>query len=189
MVAPGGVLPITLTGRRTRRPASQLMYDLSRNLLVQGTGTAGLVSLLGSLAWPPALVFAKAAISDSAAKGALTQMLERCPSPRMGHRPGGVREVARVVCQRWAADGHHCPSWSTVWSLDQSPVYVQSTASAAPGNGGSFRAYTAAGNGTTPTSGTHSVTFWFQSASTTATTTLAASPTALACLRVAPAVA
>jgi len=73
--------------------------------------------------------------------------------------------------------------------LDQSPIYVQSATSTAPANGGSFRAYTSASNGTTPAFGTHTVAFTFQSASTSATTTLACSSTAQGVLRCAPAIA
>ena len=73
--------------------------------------------------------------------------------------------------------------------LDQAPVYVQSSSSSNPGNGGSARYYTEAGNSTTPAAGTHTITFRFQSASGSLTTTMQAASTALACLRVAPAVA
>ena len=73
--------------------------------------------------------------------------------------------------------------------LDQAPIYVQSSSSGSPGNGGSFRAYTSASNGTMPTAATHTVSFRFQSASASATTTVACSSTAQACLRIASAVA
>ena len=73
--------------------------------------------------------------------------------------------------------------------LDQAPIDVQSASSASPANGGSWRYYTSSGQGTTPAAGTHTITFRFQSASTSQTTTMKCSSTALACLRVAPAVA
>jgi len=72
--------------------------------------------------------------------------------------------------------------------LDQTPVLVQSSSSGAPGNGSSARYYTSSGQGTTPTAGTHTITFRFQSASTSLTTTMACASTALGILRVAPAV-
>jgi len=73
--------------------------------------------------------------------------------------------------------------------LDQAPIYAQSATSTAPANGGSFRAYTSASNGTLPGFGTHVVTFSFQSASTSLTTTMACSNTAQGVLRVSPAIA
>ena len=69
--------------------------------------------------------------------------------------------------------------------LDQTPVYVQSSSSGSPGNGGSARYYTSSGQGTTPTAGTHTITFRFQSASASQTTTMKCASTALACLRLA----
>jgi len=73
--------------------------------------------------------------------------------------------------------------------LDQTPVYVESSSSGSPGNGGSARYYTSSGQGTTPDAGTHTVTFRFQSASASLTTTMPCASTALGILRVAPAVA
>lgn len=187
VVAPGGVLPISSPAAAPAAPPSQLMYDLSRGLLVQGTGTAGTVGLLGG-AWSPALAFQKTPLSDSASRGALTPVLS------VNVTTNGVTDLEvyakwpglyvsagpLIVTMTVAVDG-------TV--LDQAPVYVQSVTSTAPGNGGSFRAYTSALNATTPAAGTHTVTFGFQSASTSATTTLACSSTAQGVLRVAPAVA
>jgi hypothetical protein len=187
VVAPGGVLPITSPSAAPAAPPSQLMYDLSRNVLVQGTGTAGTVALLGG-AWAPAIAFKKTTVSDSAAKGVLTQVLSVSVTTDgatdvevYAKWPGlYVSAAPLIVTMSVSIDGA---------VLDQSPIYVQSATSTAPANGGSFRAYTSASNGTTPAFGTHTVAFTFQSASTSSTTTLACSSTAQGVLRVSPAIA
>ena len=86
VVAPGGVLPIRSPAAAPAAPSSQLMYDLSRNLLVRGTGVAGTVGLIGAGAWAPALTYAKTPISDTAAKGTLTQVLAVSGDHRRCHR-------------------------------------------------------------------------------------------------------
>ena len=187
VVAPGGILPISSPAAAPAAPASQLMYDLSRGLLVQGTGTAGAVGLLSG-AWAPALAYRKTTLSDSAAKGALTPVLSVSVTTDgatdievYAKWPGLYLTAAPlIVTMSVAIDGV---------VLDQCPVYAQSVTPTAPGNGGSFRAYTSLGNATTPTAATHTVSFSFQSASTSATTTMACSSAAQACLRVSPAVA
>jgi hypothetical protein len=189
VVAPGGVLPIANAAAAPAAPASQIMYDLSRNLLVQGTGTAGSVSLLGTGGWAPALVYASSPLSDSAAKGSLKQVAsasittDGATDIEVYYKWPGLYVSASpplMVTMSVAIDG-------TV--IDQTPILVQSSSSSAPGNGGSARYYTSPGQGTTPTAGTHTVAFRFQSASTSLTTTMAFASTALGCLRVAPAVA
>ena len=69
--------------------------------------------------------------------------------------------------------------------LDQAVVSIPSTS--VYGAGGSARFYSSSATSTTPSAGTHTVTFAFQSASTSVTTTLSAATTAPAMLRVAPA--
>ena len=188
VVAPGGILPIASPAAAPAAPGSQLMYDLSRGLLVQGTGTAGSVGLLGQGGWAPAVAFGKTTVTDSAAKGASTGVLS------VSVTTDGVTDL-EVYCKWPGLYLSAGPSLIVTMTvsvdgtvLDQMPVYVTSTTSTAPGNGGSFRAYTAAGNATTPAAGTHTVLFSFQSASTGAATTMACSSTAQAVLRVAPAV-
>jgi hypothetical protein len=187
VVAPGGILPISSAATAPAVPPSQIMYDLSRNVLVQGTGTAGTVDLISG-AWTPALVYRKTTLSDSTAKGALTSVLS------VSVTTDGVTDIS--VYAKWpgvyVSAGPLIVTMSVSIdgvALDQAPIYVQSQTPSAPGNGGCFRAYTSASNATTPTAGTHTITFAFQSASTTATTTLACSSTAQGVLRVAPAVA
>lgn len=189
VVAPGGILPIATAAAAPAAPATQIMYDLSRNLLVQGTGSAGSVALLSTGAWAPALAYVSSAVSDSAAKGSVTQVAS------VSVTTDGSTDIE--IYYKWpgfyvsgsppllvtlsvAIDG-------TV--LDQTPVYVQSSSPGSPSNGGSARYYTSSGQGNTPSAATHTVTFRFQSASASLTTTMACAATALACLRVAPAVA
>ena len=188
VVAPGGILPITSPSAAPAVPASQIMYDLSRNLLVQGTGTAGTVSLLGTGGWSPALAYKSSTVSDSANKGALTTVTsvsittDGATDIEVYYKWPGfyVSSAPLMVTLSVAIDG-------TI--LDQTPIYVESSSSSSPGNGGSARYYTSSGQGTTPTAATHTVTFAFQSASESLTTTMACASAALGILRVAPAVA
>ena len=77
VVAPGGVLPISGPTAAPAAPATQLFYDLSRNLLCRGTGTAGTVALLTGGAWTPALVYKTSAVNDSAAKARSRRCCQR----------------------------------------------------------------------------------------------------------------
>jgi hypothetical protein len=187
VVAPGGVLPIANTAAAPAAPAAQLMLNLATQQLVQGTGTAGVTSAVSIAPWSPAIAYKTSTLSDSSAKGALTQILSvsvttdgatdieiyaKWPGLYVGTAP-------LLVTMSVAIDGT---------TLDQAPVYVQSASSGSPSNGGSFRYYTSSGEDTTPTAATHTITFAFQSASTSVATTLACAATALACLRVAPVV-
>jgi hypothetical protein len=188
VVAPGGVLPIASAAAAPAAPSSQIMMDMSRNLLVQGTGTAGSVALLNTGAWNPALAYGTSAVSDSSAKGSLKQILSvnvttdgETDIEVYIKWPGLYVSVAPlIVAMTISVDG-------TV--VDQTPIYAQSSSSSAPGNGGSTRWYSSSALGTTPSAATHTISFGFRSASATATTTMACSSNALACLRVAPAVA
>ncbi len=186
VVAPGGVLPIANSAAAPAVPSTQIMYDMSRNLLVKGTGSSGSTALLGTGPWTPALSYVSSAKSDSAARGTLTQVTSvsvttdgstdidvyyKWPGLYVGTAP-------LLVTMEVTIDG-------TV--LDQTPIYAQSSSSGSPANGGSARYYTSSGAGTTPTAATHTIAFSFQSASSAQTTTMACSSTALACLRVAPA--
>src|ERR1700685_1226173 len=74
VVAQGGILPIVNSAAAPAVPATQFMYDLSRNLLVQGTGTAGSTALVSTGAWTPAIAYVSAPVTDSSAKGSVTQI-------------------------------------------------------------------------------------------------------------------
>ena len=188
VVAPGGILPIANSAAAPAVPATQVMYDMSRNLLVLGTGSAGSTALLSAGPWTPALSYVSSSKSDSAAKGTLTQVTSvsvttdgstdiecyyKWPGVWAGSAP-------LLVTMQVSIDG-------TV--LDETPIYCQSSSSGSPANGGSARYYTSSGAATTPSAGTHTIAFSFQSASGSVTTTVACTSTALACLRVSPAVA
>ena len=187
VVAPGGILPIASSAAAPAVPATQVMYDMSRNLLVLGTGSAGSTALLSAGPWTPALSYVSSSKSDSAAKGTLTQVTSvnvttdgstdleiyvKWPGLYVGTAP-------LLVTMSVLIDG-------TV--LDQTNLYAQSNSSGSPANGGSARYFTSSGAATTPSAGTHTIAFSFQSASGSITTTMANTSTALACLRVAPAV-
>jgi hypothetical protein len=188
VVAPGGILPIANSAAAPAVPATQVMYDMSRNLLVQGTGTAGSTALLGSGAWTPALSYVSSPVSDSSSKGSLKQLTsvsvttDGATDLEIYYKWPGlyVGSAPLLVTMSVAIDG-------TV--LDQTPIYVQSTTSGSASAGGAARYYTSSAAATTPDAGTHTISFSFQSASTGTTTTVACSSTALATLRVAPATA
>jgi hypothetical protein len=188
VVAPGGILPIVNEAAAPASPASQLMYNMSTNTLVQGTGTAGVTQAVQTGPWAPAVAYKTTTVSDSSDKGALTTILSvsvttdgatdieiyaKWPGIYVGTAP-------LLITMSVAIDGD---------VLDQNPVDAQSASSSSPANGGCWRAYTSSGQSTTPSAGTHTITFSFQSASTSVTTTLACASTALACLRVSPVVA
>jgi hypothetical protein len=188
VVAPGGILPIANAAAAPAVPSAQLMFDLSRNLLVQGTGTAGSVSLLGTGGWSPALAYVSSSVNDSSGRGNLKQITS------VSVTTDGATDIE--IYYKWP--GFYVSSSPPLMVtlsvsidgtvLDQTPVYVQSSSSGSPGNGGSARYYTSSGQGTTPTAATHTIAFDFQSASNSLTTTMACSSTALGILRVAPAV-
>jgi hypothetical protein len=188
VVAPGGILPIANAAAAPAVPATQVMYDMSRNLLVQGTGTAGQTALLGSGAWTPALAYVSSPVSDSSSKGSLKQVTsvsvttDGATDLEIYYKWPGlyVGSAPLLVTMSVAIDG-------TV--VDQTPVYVQTTSSGTASAGGSARYYTSSAAGTTPSAATHTISFSFQSASTSTTTTMANSSTAVAALRVAPATA
>lgn len=189
VVAPGGILPIANSAAAPAVPSTQFMYDMSRNILVQGTGTAGQTALASTGAWTPALSYVSSAKSDSASKGSVTQVTsvsvttDGSTDIEVYYKWPGlyVTSAPLLVTMSVAIDG-------TV--LDQTPIFAQSSSSSSPANGGSARYFTSAGAGNTPSAGTHTVSFRFQSASTSATTTMACSSSpALAILRVAPSVA
>lgn len=188
VVAPGGVLPIANAAAAPAVPSTQLMMDLSRNLLVQGTGTAGSVSLLGTGGWSPALAYKSSTVTDSSGKGNLTAITS------VSVTTDGATDIE--IYYKWPGFyvSASAPLLVTLsvsidgTVLDQTPIYVESASSGAPGNGGSARYYTSSGQGTTPTAATHTVSFAFQSASSSLTTTMACGSTSLGILRVAPAV-
>lgn len=187
VVAPGGVLPIANEAAAPAAPTSQLMYDLATNTLVQGTGTAGVTQPVSTGPWTPGIAYKSSTVSDSASKGSLTTILS------VSVTTDGATDI-EVYCKWPGLYVGTAPLLVTMsvaidgTTLDQSPLYAQSASSGSPANGGSFRAYTSSGESTTPSAGTHTITFSFQSASTSVTTTLACASTALACLRVAPVV-
>jgi hypothetical protein len=185
VVAPGGILPIQDESAAPASPASQFMFNLATGQLCQGTGTAGETATVSTLPWTPALAYKTTAVSDSSGKGALTQILsvsittDGSTDVEIYYKWPGfyVSTAPLLVTMSVAIDGT---------TLDQTPIYVESSSSGSPANGGSARYYTSSSNDTTPSAATHTVSFAFQSASESYTTTLAAAAAAMACLRVAP---
>lgn len=182
VVAPGGILPIANAAAAPAAPAWQLFFEVESGSLVTGSGTAGVVLPLPVLPWGPPVVQVTTTLSDTAAKGVLTTICSATVTTggediEVYYKWPGftVSSAPLLVTVQVSVDG-------TV--RDQTVLYPASSSIASCG--GSARWYSSAGASTTPSAGSHTVTFAFQSASTSATTTLAASGTALAMLRVAP---
>lgn len=185
VVAPGGVLPISSSAASPAAPAWQLMYDMAAKALVQGTGTAGSTAPLALLPWTPIVSVATANVTDGSAMGVLTPIAtasvttDGATNIEIYYKWSGLKasgSVPLLVTMQVAIDG-------TV--LDQAVVSARSTT--VYGDGGSARYYTSAGQSTTPSAGMHTISFGFQSASTSVTTTLSAATSAPAMLRVSPA--
>jgi hypothetical protein len=185
-VTPGGILPIPNPAAAPAVPVTQFMLDLSSGALVKGTGTAGSVAQLPVLPWAPVLALATTPVNDSAARGVLTQICtatvptDGVTDLELFYKWSGFISAAApvLVTMSVAIDGV---------TLDQTVISVPSAS--VYGAGGSARYWTSAAQGNTPSAGSHTVTFAFQSASTSATTTLTAAANSPATLRVAPAVA
>ena len=186
VVAPGGVLPISASSAAPAAPEWQLMYDIAAGSLVQGTGVSGTTAPLALLPWDPVVSVHTSNVDDSAAKGVLTTICtvtglvtDGSTDIEIYYKWTGLKASGSVplLCTMQVKID------STV--LDQAVVSIPSTS--VYGAGGSARYYTSAAQGTTPTLGTHTITFAFQSASSSVTTTLSAATTAPAMLRVAPA--
>lgn len=183
VTAPGGVVPIASAASAPAAPAWQIFYNVSAGALVTGSGTAGVTSPLPVLPWSPVISQVASTMSDSGSPGTVTTITTA--SVVTGGEdievfykwPGWkVSAAPLLVTVQVALDG-------TV--VDQTVLYPASSSLASCG--GSARWYSSAAASTTPSAGSHTLTFAFQSASGSATTTLAASGTALAVLRVAPA--
>jgi hypothetical protein len=185
VVAPGGILPIANAAAAPAVPATQLMYNISSGTLVQGTGTAGTVAALPVLPWVPVMSLATSTISDTAAKGVLTTIASAGFTTAGGtdieifYKWYGLKvsTAPLLVTMQVAIDG-------TV--VDQTVIFPISTSMY--GSGGCARYYTSAAQSNTPAAGSHTVTFAFQSASTSATTTLYAASNAPSVVRVTPVV-
>jgi hypothetical protein len=183
VVAPGGILPIANSGAAPAVPATQLMYNIAAGTIVQGTGTAGSVASLPVLPWVPVMAQATSNVTDSSAKGVLTTIAttstfvcDGSTDVEIYYKWTGftVSTAPLLVTLEVKID-------STV--VDQTVVYPAS--SSVFSCGGSARYYTSSGSNR-PIAGSHTVTFSFQSASSSFTTTLSASSTAAAVVRVTP---
>jgi hypothetical protein len=185
VVPPGGILPIQNAAAAPAVPASQLMYNLATGTLCQGTGTAGNVASLPVLPWAPVMALATTSVTDSAAKGSLTTIAS------LSFTTSGSTDIE--VYYKWPGfEVSAAPLLVTLevqigsTVLDQTVIYPASSSNR--GAGGSARYFTSSGQGNTPAAGTYTVTFSFQSASGSATTTMFAASTAPAILRVTPVV-
>lgn len=185
VVAPGGVLPIPSSSVAPAAPAWQLFYDIAAGAVVQGSGTAGSTAPLTLLPWNPVVSVQTSNVTDTAAKGVLTPIctasitVDGSTDVELYYKWTGLKvsgSAPLLVTMQVSIDGS---------VLDQAVISVPSTS--VYGAGGSARYYTSAGQSTTPSAGTHTISFGFMSASTSVTTTLSAGSSSPAMLRVAPA--
>ena len=123
-------------------------------------------------------------VNDSAAKGVLTTICTASVTTdgstdiEVYYKWTGLKasgSVPLLCTMQVAIDGT---------TLDQAVVSIPSTS--VYGAGGSARGYTSAGQSNTPSAGSHTIMFAFQSASSSVTTTLSAASSSTATLRVAP---
>jgi hypothetical protein len=185
VVAPGGVLPIASAASAPAVPASQIMYDIATNQLVQGTGSAGSVAVVGGLPWAPQMSTVTANVTDSGFQGQLTSITA------LSVTTDGSTDID--IYAKWAGwEVGTQPLAVTLFiqidgvTVDQTDLYIQNTS--IPMSGGSVHYYTSSAQSNTPSAGTHAINWAFQSASSSITTTLVASATAVAQLRCSPAV-
>jgi hypothetical protein len=185
VVPPGGILPIANAAAAPALPATQLMYDIATGTIVQGTGSAGSVSPLPVLPWAPVMTLTTTNVTDSSAKGALTTIATA------SFTTAGGTDIE--IYYKWAGlTVSTAPLLVTMQVSIASAVADQTVifpASTSVGScGGSARYYTSAAASNTPAAGTHTVTFAFQSASSSVTTTLLAGSQNPAILRLTPVV-
>jgi hypothetical protein len=185
VVAPGGVLPIPSSSVAPAAPAWQLFYDIAAGAVVQGSGSAGSTAPLTLLPWSPVVSVQTSNVNDGSANGVLTAIttasitVDGSTDIEVFYKWTGLKasgSVPLLCTMSVSIDG-------TV--LDQAVISIPSTS--VYGAGGSARFYSSAAQSNTPSAGTHTVSFGFQSASSSVTTTLSASSSAPAMLRVAPA--
>lgn len=185
VVAPGGILPIATASAAPAVPAAQFMITLDTNQLVQGTGTAGVVSVPSILKWAPQLATVTSTV-HAASSGAATTVAS------VSVTTDGSTDI-EAYCKWPGVVGHS--GWITVFvTIDGTTVdqaVVVSTDSTQPTAGGSLRYFTSSGQSDTPATGTHTIAFRFQAGggSTSTSDGVYAASGAVAQLRVAPVVA
>lgn len=182
VVAPGGILPIQNAAAAPAVPASQFMYRLDTGQLVQGTGTAGQVSVPPVLKWAPQMVIVTSTV-HAASGGALTTVASASVVT------DGSTDIE--VYLKWPGVVGSAGFISVIAQIDGvtlDSTDVVSTLSSSPTAGGSARYFTSSGQSNTPSSGTHTVTFCFQAGGSGTSTSdgVYAASSAAAILRVSP---
>lgn len=184
VVAPGGILPIQNAAAAPAVPASQFMYRLDTGQLVQGTGVAGQVAVPPVLPWSPQMQVVTSTV-HAASGGALTTVAS------VSVTTDGSTDIE--VYLKWPGVVGSASYISVIAQIDGvtlDSTDVVSTLSSTPTAGGSARYFTSAGQGNTPSNGTHTVTFKFQAGGSGTSTSdgVYAASSAVAILRVRPAV-
>jgi hypothetical protein len=183
VVAPGGILPIQNAASAPAVPASQFMYNLATNQLVQGSGTAGVVSLPSVLPWVPQIAI-KTSNTLAGSAGALVTVqsvsvtTDGATDIEMYAKWTGVQGNAGYINIGLYIDGTLADS-----------INVESLESTTFGTmGGSFSAFTSSAQGNTPTAATHTIALKFQAGGSGTSTSdgIVASASSPCILRVAP---
>lgn len=178
VVAPGGILPIASAAAAPAVPASQFMYDLATGQLVQGTGTAGSVSLVSTLKWAPQSSYRTSSVTAAHA-GTQTTIAT------VSVTTDGATDIE--IFTKWPYITGSAAEMTLQVQIDGTQVDEVTTATGGTG-GGSSRYFTSAAQGTTPSAATHTVTWLFQAAGSGTSTSdgVYAASTAPAILKVSP---
>jgi hypothetical protein len=181
VVAPGGILPIQNAAAAPAVPESQFMYNLATGQLVQGTGTAGTVSVSSNTKWAPQATYLTSPVTAAHA-GTLTTLATVSVST------DGVTDIE--IYTKWAYILGSAAQMTLQVQIDGTQVdEVNVTAAGSPDTGGgSSRYFTSSSQGTTPSAGTHAITWLFQASGSGTSTSdgVFAASTAPGILRISP---
>jgi hypothetical protein len=152
VVAPGGILPIQNAGAGPAVPPSQFMYNLATGQLVQGTGTAGSVTVVSNLKWTPQSSYLASSVTAAHA-GTQTTLAT------VSVTTDGVTDIE--IYTKWAYILGDAAEMTLQVAIDGTQVDEVTVPTNGSG-GGSSRYFTSAAQSTTPSAATHSITWLFQ---------------------------
>jgi hypothetical protein len=180
VVAPGGILPIQNAASAPAVPPSQFMYNLATGQLVQGTGTAGSVTVVSALKWTPQSSYLTSAVT---AAHAGTQTTLATVSVTVD----GVTDLE--VYTKWPYILGNASEMTLQVQIDSVQADEVTVTTNGTG-GGSSRYFTSSAQDDTPAAGTHVITWLFQAtgSGTSSSDGVYAAATSPAILRVSPVV-
>jgi hypothetical protein len=152
VVAPGGILPIQNAAASPAVPPSQFMYNLATGQLVQGTGTAGSVTVVSNLKWTPQSSYLTSSVTAAHA-GTQTTLAT------VSVTTDGVTDIE--IYTKWAWIVGDAAEMTLQVAIDGTQADEVTTTTSGTG-GGSSRYFTSSAQSTTPAAGTHAITWLFQ---------------------------